>query len=606
MSESAVQSMPFGSPHSTKGERPKMSRDLSTLLAHRGSLGRIVALVANERLVHIVFRPADQLYYISPLPSALTGEQVLKERFIISGSAPFHAQQIEPSGNVVPALMHESDIQLGTYCFQQQLVGDNHSSSSWTDVDDNVTADRFVHVLCRWTGWDIKLTSVFEERIRCSAQYLADTYAENRPCPTRESDYITWEQAIVEANGHPLHKCRMPVDPRTQPTIGFDFKRADIAFMAVKRDILATYGSLETELEPLLAVAGIDTVAAVDSSEIVIPVHEFQVRFLLSLPKAMGQLRLLPQKVKALAQSSTRSMTVPSLPGLCVKLSLSLIIGGSLRTIESRSAFMAVRYWTAGMLDASKVVGLQGTPIEILEEVACANGLGDHLAVEIRWDPYHSSRPPVNSDIGYAVAGALCEPAVIGQMGCVAETVFELTSLSQRLDFLRDLLMDTHGQNALLRFSRPTGQLLGFSARDWSGTRFNRAHFERTTGIMIDERMIEHDMPVPDLLDRGYFIFFVVHFCPLIIALDLHRLGPASFTSTDLLQGRASDKEASDLAKGNGWAVVARELHNTLRMYETLEGENAASISARELSAAARTIKYDKDSTVLVPNMMIG
>lgn len=144
---------------------------------------------------------------------------------------------------------------------------------------------------------------------------------------------------------------------------------------------------LRPSWNPLLAAAGIDPNMAADNSELVIPVHDFQVKFLLSLPQAAGQLRLLPQKVGALAQSSTRSLTVPSLPGIAVKLSLSLIIGGSLRTINSPSAFNSVRYWTAGMLNPNRVIGLQGTPLEILPEVACANGLGDHLAVIIRWDP---------------------------------------------------------------------------------------------------------------------------------------------------------------------------------------------------------------------------
>ena len=416
----------------SNGERPRVSRELASILAHRGTLGRIVALVANERLVHILFEPKEQLYYISPLPSASAWQQVKNERFVISGSSPFRSRP-EKAEYLVPALVHESNIQPREYRFQNLLAGTN----SWIDIDENVTADRFVDVLRSWMGWDVKLTRVFEERIKCSAQYLADAYSEDRSCPTRQSEYIAWEQAIVEGNLHPLHKCRMPVDPRTQATNGFDFKRANIAFMAVKRTVLTTYGSLEDELEPLLAAAGVETTVAADSSEIVIPVHDFQVKFLLSLPQAASRLRLLPQKLGALGQSSTRSMTVPSLPGIAVKLSLSIIIGGSIRAIDSHSAINAVRYWTAGMLNPNRVIGLQGTPLEILPEVACANGLGDHLAVMIRWDHYHSSRLPVDPDIGYAVAGALGEPAVIGQHDCVAKSVFELTSLSKRLDFLR-------------------------------------------------------------------------------------------------------------------------------------------------------------------------
>ena len=68
--------------------------------------------------------------------------------------------------------MHESDIQLGTYSFHQQS-GDTEGSSPWTIIDENVTADRFVGVLCSWTGWDAKLTAG------------ADMYAEKHPCSTR-------------------------------------------------------------------------------------------------------------------------------------------------------------------------------------------------------------------------------------------------------------------------------------------------------------------------------------------------------------------------------------------------------------------------------------
>ena len=149
--------------------------------------------------------------------------------------------------------------------------------------------------------------------------------------------------------------------------------------------------------------------------------------------------------------------------------------------------------------------------------------------------------------------------------------------------FYNSLLFDAHGQNSLLRFRRSTGQILGFVTRDLSGTRFNRVHFERTTGIEVDERMSNHEMEIPDLLQRAYFIFFVVHLWPLIIALDLHRSA-----SRESWQDRAGEDKDSDLAKVNGWAIVARELHNALTLYETVTGVDAASNSARELSEEAR------------------
>ena len=159
--------------------------------------------------------------------------------------------------------------------------------------------------------------------------------------------------------------------------------------------------------------------------------------------------------------------------------------------------------------------------------------------------------------------------------------------------FLRPLLcnglfLHAHGQNCLLRFSRSTGELLGFSIRDFSGVRFSRTHFERTTGILIDESMATCDRSVLDLLDRVYVVFFAVHLWPLVIGLGLNHQGPASFTSDELLYDTSAKKEAEDMARGNGWAVVARELHNTLQEYETLPGDDAVSATARELSGAAR------------------
>ncbi|RYP09732.1 hypothetical protein DL765_008341 [Monosporascus sp. GIB2] len=288
-----------------------------------------------------------------------------------------------------------------------------------------------------------------------------------------------------------------------------------------------------------------------------------------------------------LRQASARSTTVPSLPGIAVKVALSLVIGDTPRILKTPLAYNAIRYWEGGMLDPKNVVGLQG-PLKILPDVAYATGKGDHLGVMIRYDPYHSSRPPVDKDVAYAITGGLSEPAVIGKRGYVAESVFELTSLDKRLDFLRDngLLIDGHGQNAILCFSRSTGQLLGFSARDTSDARFNREHLERTTEIAVDERMNSHHM------DRTFFIFFIAQLLPLTIALDLHRHRPASFTASELLRGLAGEKEASDLDHGNGWAVVARELHEALRRYETMPGDDAVSKTPRELAAVARGVWF--------------
>ncbi len=178
--------------------------------------------------------------------------------------------------------------------------------------------------------------------------------------------------------------------------------------------------------------------------------------------------------------------------------------------------------------------------------------------------------------------------------------------------FCNGLLIDGHGQNAVLRFSRSTGRLLGFSARDMSDARFNREHLERTTAdggaAPLEGRMDSHHMEVPDLMDRAFFIFFIAQLMPLVVALGLHRHKPPSLTASELLllpRGggaataaaaaaavAAAEKEAADLAEGNGWAVVARELHESLARYEAAEGDGAVARSSRELAGAARRVWF--------------
>lgn len=93
----------------------EVSKELAVVLAQRGSLARIVALVANERLLHIVYKPTEKLYYISPLISSSSPERAKRERFILSGMPPFLTLEVDVDGNLVQDLMHESNVLVGTW-----------------------------------------------------------------------------------------------------------------------------------------------------------------------------------------------------------------------------------------------------------------------------------------------------------------------------------------------------------------------------------------------------------------------------------------------------------------------------------------------------------
>lgn len=121
---------------------------------------------------------------------------------------------------------------------------------------------------------------------------------------------------------------------------------------------------------------------------------------------------------------------------------------------------------------------------------------------------------------------------------------------------------------------------------------FNRSHLEATTGIRLEARMDNHHLEAPDFMDRAFFIFFIAQLLPLIVALGLHRYNSASFTALELLTDTAADKEAADLAGGNGWAVVALEVHKALAQYEAVQGDSAVAVASRELADAARKIWF--------------
>lgn len=76
----------------------EVSKELAVVLAQRGSLARIVAPVANERLLHIVYKPTEKLYYISPLISSSSPERAKRERFILSLHPLRHAPIPDPRG----------------------------------------------------------------------------------------------------------------------------------------------------------------------------------------------------------------------------------------------------------------------------------------------------------------------------------------------------------------------------------------------------------------------------------------------------------------------------------------------------------------------------
>ncbi|KAF9923315.1 hypothetical protein BGZ67_009907, partial [Mortierella alpina] len=292
-----------------------------------------------------------------------------------------------------------------------------------------------------------------------------------------------------------MHKCRYTVAPTARIEPGTDLNNLTLRLVSMPADAVIMSG------EYLAIMAKLVPADIVPIGRVPILVHPVQVPNVVSkFPEATFH----PFTVPALAQSSLRSVIIPGLPNYAFKISLSIRLTSSVRTVSP---------WTAS-------IGPQMTPV--LEHIIPKSsvlryateqstvrtkhtdfGIAKHLGCIIR-DELDATLREQNEAV--VVCAALTERPD----GHTARIIHlcNLNTLASRLEFLsifvdlafksflvpvieHGLAFEAHQQNTLVRLPIPQPgdpspvYPIGLVIRDLGGVRFHPETLFKSTGMRV-------------------------------------------------------------------------------------------------------------------------
>ncbi|TFK28163.1 hypothetical protein FA15DRAFT_665648 [Coprinopsis marcescibilis] len=371
-----------------------------------------------------------------------------------------------------------------------------------------------------------------------SMKYQYKAYLNPPPCPTLQSSSIEWEQSLVAGHPtHPMHRARLlPLG-----SIDYDWYRPLIRFVQVPKNRLDIRGAFKGISNSVAKSAAAKSGIELDcSSYVYMPVHELQVP---NIKKLFGDLKILPPQVhlKAMAQSSIRTVILPELPGHALKLSVGVKISSALRTISHFTADFGPRF-----SDIVPKLAIDHSILVVETEPSSAvirhedPEVQKHFTAVIRNE--YEPKPTEN----VIVIAALLEtdhsntptgvPAVVH--------VFGLDTERKRVEFLdryielsckavlpalvqNGVAFEAHAQNMLLRVDKSTRQIIGFVLRDLGGLRIHPPTLRKSTGI--DFQFLPKHCIATETLQQIYPKFYHTyvhnHIQRLIRLLDLHSSG---------------------------------------------------------------------------------
>ncbi|KAI9457132.1 IucC family-domain-containing protein [Russula earlei] len=342
-------------------------------------------------------------------------------------------------------------------------------------------------------GSDIA-TSLAEE---LSSSYIWQRAVyENPPiCPTISSPAIQWEQSIVEGHpAHPMHRARhaIPPLPRQDPQ-GSDWKRPQIRFAVVSRSRLDIVGHFEQEIRPVIELARLASGMPLPERDgcIIVPVHDVQIA---NVRAKFPGVETLDEKfsVPSLAQASTRTIVVPEVPDIALKLSIGIRISSALRTISHFTANFGPRF----SRDVVPKLAMDPSILFIEPEIASAICARDAEGVDLDPDIVKHfttiirKRYAPDESEAVIICAALLETGHLGlpEGVPIVQHIFGLDTTEKRLAFFHEysrllvaavvppllhngVAFEAHPQNMLLRASRSTLTPTGFVIRDLGGLR---------------------------------------------------------------------------------------------------------------------------------------
>ncbi|KAJ7650718.1 IucC family-domain-containing protein [Roridomyces roridus] len=380
-------------------------------------------------------------------------------------------------------------------------------------------------------------TSIADE-LRSSFEWQLLSY-ENPPlCPSRASPPIQWEQSLVAGHPtHPMHRARMCAEASP----GYNWYSPKIRFLRIPSESLDTRGCFDTIMHELIqkaaAASGTEVPRDVPGTSIM-PVHEMQVSTVLA---KIPNVEILEPTADALAQSSIRTVLVPALEDMSLKVSVNMKISSALRTISHWTADFGPRF----SRDIVPKLSVDHNIFSVELEPASAVFKGEKAVAKHMTAIFRSEIvPPPGENV--VVVAALLEMGHAGIPAGVSavEHAFGLDTEAKRMAFLDSYLglacdaiipptlkngvvFEAHAQNCLLRFDIATGELRGFVLRDLGGLRIHPETMNSSLGTNFE--FLPGHCVVTDSVEETYPKFYHTlihnHLQRMIRLLGMHYNG---------------------------------------------------------------------------------
>ncbi|KAG6813605.1 hypothetical protein H0H92_009222 [Tricholoma furcatifolium] len=384
------------------------------------------------------------------------------------------------------------------------------------------------------------LRDAIANELQSSFEHQLASYLDPPRCPTLKSTPIEWEQSLLAGHPtHPMHRARALPSGH----VDYDWYHPQIRFVRVPRAKINMYGSFEVYIQRLVAIASQRCGKTIhdDPHFVVMPVHELQVPNIVS---KFSDAEVLDTEINllALAQSSIRTVVIPNLPQISLKLSIGVKISSALRTISHFTAEFGPRF-------SREIVPKLTIDTRILS-IAREPASAIYAAADPEIKKHFTAifREEIQPEDGQAliVSAALLEMDHAGSpIGISAlETACKLDTFEKRARFLNRYIQlaceallpplvnngvafEAHAQNVLVRVDNNTGEPLGFVIRDLGGLRIHPETLCRSTGVDF-QFLPEHCIAtatLEEIYPKFYHTFVHNHIQRLIRILGMHTNG---------------------------------------------------------------------------------
>ncbi|KAJ6577417.1 IucC family-domain-containing protein [Mycena capillaripes] len=407
------------------------------------------------------------------------------------------------------------------------------------------------------------LSESITEELRSSLEWQFASYENPPACPSLGSHPIEWEQSLVAGHPtHPMHRARMCANAPSD----YNWYRPKIHFVRLPKDSLDTRGPFDSIMRDLVTKAA-STSGTQNPDDvpdtIFMPVHEMQLPTVLAKFK---NVQVLEPTIDVLGQSSIRTVLVPALPNMALKLSVNMKISSALRTIS---------HWTAdfGPRFSREIVPKLSVDHKIFDvelEPASAIYAGVEPSLRKHFTAIFRNEYVPAPGENIIVVASLLEMGHAGVPAGVSavEHVFGLATEEKRAAFLDNYLrlacealippalhngvvFEAHAQNCLLRFDVATGAPLGFVVRDLGGLRIHPPTMNASLGT--DFEFLPGHCVVTSTLEETYPKFYHTlihnHLQRMIRLLGMHYNG----VGWEMLRGHLRNVIPQDHGLWKAW-----------------------------------------------------